>query len=162
MVTSAWRLYREQPRLFLGIGLLFVPIGVLITFVHYLIFRVGGLAPLVNSVGASNALVATLAIILGGLFTVAGLAIVQSVTAIAIVELDDERSVTALAAYKLALGRLRPLFGAIVLAAVILAILEPTAVARREQKHRAAKRAEQQGDARDEERERAGAPRSTS
>jgi hypothetical protein len=123
IVSSAWRLYSGHLRLFLGIGVLFVPIGILITLVQYLIFRVAGLKPLVDSVGSSNAFVVTLALALGIFFTLVGLSVVQTVTAIAVVELDEGRPVSARSAYRLALPRLGTLLRGLVLAGILIAVL---------------------------------------
>jgi hypothetical protein len=128
IVTSARRMYTGHLRLFLGIGVLFIPLGVIITGVQYLVFRVGGLAPLVDSVGASNAFVATLALGLAALFTVVGLAIVQTVTSIAMVELDAGRRVGPVAVYRMALPRLPTVLRGLVGAALAIAILSLTGV----------------------------------
>ena len=128
LITSGGHMYRSKPRLFVGIGLVFVPLVLLITGVQYLIFRVAGLHALVDTVGSSNALVATLAFALGASFTLLGLAIVQAVTAIAMVELDEGRAVGAWAAYSLALRRLRPLAGALLLAVLVVALLDLTLI----------------------------------
>ena len=127
LITSAWHMYRGRLRLYVGIGLLFVPLGLIIAGVQYLVFRIG-LASLVDAVGASNALVASLALGLGVLFTMLGLTIVQAVTALAMVELDQERSVSALAAYRLGRPRLRPLVGALLRAAIVIAVLDLSVV----------------------------------
>ena len=94
LITSAFRLYWGHLRLFLGIGLGFVPLGVLITAVQYWLFRRGPFTGLVDSAGESNAFVAALALGLGLFLTIIGLTIVQAVTALAMVELDEGREIT--------------------------------------------------------------------
>lgn len=128
LITSGWHMYRAHPRLFLGIGLVFVPLGVVITGIQYVVFKFAGLNALVDSVGGSNAVVALLAFALGAVFTVLGLAIVQAVTAYAMVELDEDRAIGAWAAYKLALRHLRPLAGGLLRAALIVALLDLTVI----------------------------------
>ena len=128
LLTSAWRMYRARPALYLGIGILFIPLGLVISGVQYLIFRVGSLAPLVDTAGATNAFVAGLALALGVLFTVLGLTIVQAVTALAMVELDEDRSVKPRAAYRLVRRRIWPLVGALLRAALVIAVLDLTVV----------------------------------
>jgi Vacuolar protein sorting-associated protein 62 len=123
LVTSAARMYADNLRLFLGIGLLFVPLGLLVTGIQYLLFRHGTFAPLVASAGASNAVVGALALAVGLFFTVLGLSVVQAATAVAMVELDEGRAVDARAAYGLALRRLRPLIGPLLLAVLVVALL---------------------------------------
>jgi hypothetical protein len=126
IVRSARRLYWSDLRLFLGLGLLFLPLGLLITGVQYLIFRVGGLSPLVSSAGAANGFVAGLAFLLGVLLTVVGLAIVQAATAFAIASKDEGPRLGAVAAYRKALEHRRPLFGAFGRAAVVIVLLTLT------------------------------------
>ena len=126
IVTTSWRLYRTHPKLFLGMGLLFLPLGLVITGAQYLLFRVGGLAPLVDAVGESNAVVGSLAILLGTLVTIAGLSFVQAATAIAVTELDEGRPATAATAYRAAAAGLKPLLGALLVGAVVVAVLDLT------------------------------------
>jgi hypothetical protein len=124
LVTSAFNMYRGHLRLFLGIGLGFLPLGVVITGVQYWLFRRGPLTGLVDSAGASNAVVAALALALGIFLTIIGLTIVQAVTALAMVELDEGREINALGAYRLVLPRVRRLLGALFRAAVVVALLD--------------------------------------
>ena len=128
LITSGWHLYRSQLRLFLGIGVVFIPLGVVIALIQYVVFRIAGLDALVNTVGASNAFVGVLAFALGAIFTLLGLAVVQAVTALAMVELDDGRAIGAWAAYKLAARHLRRLTGALVRAALVVAVLDLSVV----------------------------------
>jgi hypothetical protein len=121
-------MYTGHLGLFLGVGLLFVPLGLIITSVQYLLFRLGTLAPLVSSAGASNGLVGTLALGLGLLITLIGLAIVHTTTALAMVELGKGRNVTVVSAFRLALGRLPAVIGALVIAAVIVAVAGLTTI----------------------------------
>jgi hypothetical protein len=127
IVNAGRRMYFGHLRLFLGIGLLFFPLGALVTVVQYLVFRVSGVNALVDSVGSTNALVDFLAVALGVLFTIFGLCVVGGATAIAMVELDGGRKVTALAAYRKGLPRLRSLLGAALLASAAIAIVSFTA-----------------------------------
>ena len=53
-MASSGRMMWRHPRIFLGIGLLFVPLGILTTLLQYLIFQVTALAPLVNEAGQRN------------------------------------------------------------------------------------------------------------
>ena len=128
IVNAARRMYFRRLRLFLGIGLLFFPLGALITGVQYLTFRAGGLNGLVDSAGRTNAVVDFLVYALGVLFTVFGLAVVQSATSLGMVELDAGRHVTALGAYRLALPSMRTILGAVLFAAVAIALLSLTSI----------------------------------
>jgi hypothetical protein len=128
IVTASRRMYFGHPRVFLEIGLLFFPLGVLITGLQYVLFRVAGLNGLVDSAGSTNAVVGALAFALGIVFTVLGLAVIQSVTALAMVEIDGGRHVTAMWAYRKALPKLGALLGTVLLVAVALTIVSFTAI----------------------------------
>jgi hypothetical protein len=119
IVTSAFRMYVAHFRLFLGIGLLFIPLGVVITGLQYLLFRIGWLAPLVDAVGRTNIAVDGPAFALGVSITLLGLVIVETTTALAMVEIDEGRPVTARGAYRLA----RPKFGSIIGAALFIGVV---------------------------------------
>jgi hypothetical protein len=125
-LTSAFGLYWSRLRLFLGIGVVFLPLGLLVTAAQYWLFRDGPFSGLVESAGESNAVVAALALAFGIFFTILGLTVVQGVTALAMVELDEGREVTPLGAYRLVAPMLRRLLGALVRAAVVIAILDLT------------------------------------
>jgi hypothetical protein len=128
IIVSAREMYFGHLGLFLGIGLLFLPLGALVTGVQYLTFRAGGLNGLVAAAGSTNGFVDFLALGLGVLFMVFGLAVVQSTTAIAMVELDEGRPVTALGAYRKALPRMPSLLGAMLVVTVALAVVSLTAI----------------------------------
>ncbi|HEY2371240.1 MAG TPA: hypothetical protein VGH82_01700 [Gaiellaceae bacterium] len=128
IVTSACRMYRAHFRLFVGIGLLFFPLAVVITGVQYLLFRVGWLAPLVETVGRTNVAVDGPAFALGVLFTLLGFVIVEAATALAMVELDEGRPVTALGAYRLARPKVGSIVGATAFIGVVLALCSLTAI----------------------------------
>ncbi len=127
ILAAARRMYFGNLRLFIGIGLLFLPLSVVISAVQYATFRAGGLSGLVASAGRTNAAVEFLAVGLGLAFVVFGLSVVQSVTALAMSEIDAGRKVTPLAAYRVALPRLGSLLGAVLLVAVSLAVVSFTA-----------------------------------
>ncbi|HTR69747.1 MAG TPA: hypothetical protein VMH41_05910 [Mycobacteriales bacterium] len=128
LVTSGYRMYAEHPRLYLGIGLLFIPIGVLTAGLQYLLFNVGTFSPLVDSVGRTNGFVEFLVFALEVLTALIGLTIVQATTAIAMTELDAGRSIRAWPAYRLAFGKMRPLLRALAVAIVVILLLEITVI----------------------------------
>jgi hypothetical protein len=122
LITSALRLYGSRPQLFLGLGLFFVPLGLLITGLQYLLFRHGPISPLVDAAGETNASVGGLALGLGIFITVLGLNVVQAAVAAAVVRLDAGKEITALGAYRLALDKLPRLFASLVLATVVVVL----------------------------------------
>jgi hypothetical protein len=120
LTTASWRRLREHPRLFLGIGLLFVPLGALITLIQWLIFRASALTPLVDEAGERNGFVDTLVLSLGVVLTLFGYAVVQAATARALVEIDAGRPVRALRAYRL----VAPSLGALLLSLAVAVPVE--------------------------------------
>ncbi len=134
LVSASLRIAGRRPRTFLGIGLLFVPLGLVITGIQFLVFRISTLDSLVDEAGERNAFVDALALGLGLLFTLLGFAVVQAATARALADIDAGRRGGALAAYRAVLPRLRglvPALAILVAAEVILTltlVLVPVAV----------------------------------
>jgi glycerophosphoryl diester phosphodiesterase family protein len=128
IVNAARRMYFGHLRLFLAIGLLFFPLGAVITGLQYLLFKVSGLNALVDSAGRTNAVVDFFAIGLGVALTTFGLAVVECATAIAMVEIDAGRKVSAVEAYRKTLSKLGTLLGTVLIAAVIVAIVGLTTI----------------------------------
>ncbi|HZC70729.1 MAG TPA: Vps62-related protein, partial [Jatrophihabitans sp.] len=120
LVTSAARLYATHVRTFGGIGLLFIPIGLITAGVQYLLFEHGMLTPLTHIAGKSNPVTALLLASLGAAFTLIGLTAVQGATAFAVVELDDGRTVTAGAALRRSLAKARSLFVGLLVAVLVI------------------------------------------
>ena len=115
LTTASWRRFRRHPRVFLGIGLLFLPLGAIITLIQWLLFQVSAFTPLVDEAGERNAFVDTLVLSLGVVLTLFGYAVVQAATARALIEMDAGRPVTALRAYRL----IAPSFGALLLSLLV-------------------------------------------
>jgi hypothetical protein len=128
LVAVAWRMYRSRFRLFVGIGLLFIPVGIVVGLVQYLLFHVVAFLPLVETAGESNVSVAGLALSFGLLFTIVALSVVQAATASALAAIDRGEPVSARGAYRSTVPHLLPLFGSVVLASVVVAVLELTFV----------------------------------
>jgi hypothetical protein len=121
-LTASARMYRSRPRLFMGIGLVAIPISFVITGIQWLLFRASTIAgvPLESEGGGFRV---WLGVALGTLFTLVGLALVQAACARAMAELDAGRPVGPRRAYRLAASRLRPLLGALALAVLIVSLL---------------------------------------
>ena len=103
-------MYVNQAGLFLGIGLLLIPLGFVISLVEAAVlggFGLLGVETTGESAGALVLLVATV----GTTLALLGLALVQAATACALIELDEGRRVGPVHAYRLALAKFRPLAG---------------------------------------------------
>jgi hypothetical protein len=119
-------MYVRRPRLLLGIGALFLPLAVAISGVQWLLWRAIDLLGALTGQGAGT--FAYLAVVVGTALALTGLALVQAATTCALVELDAGRRVTAVHAYRLALGRYRPLFGGIAIFVGAWVVLSSTLV----------------------------------
>jgi hypothetical protein len=124
IISASARMYVKRPGLFLGLGVLLVPIAVAITFVQWLLLSVLDLLGSVS--GEVAGAWAFLAVIVGTTFALLGLGFVMAATTCALVEIDADRPVSALSAYRLALRRIRPLLGAIALFVVVWVVLTST------------------------------------
>ncbi len=124
IISASLRMYAHRVRLFLGIGLLFFPFAVAITLLQWLLYRAIDLIGVVTGQGAGA--FAVLALMIGTTLTLLGLGLVQAATACALVEIDEGRPIRAVAAYRLALRRIRPLLRTIALFVVAWVALTAT------------------------------------
>jgi hypothetical protein len=124
IISASARMYVKRPGLFLGLGVLLIPIAVVMTFVQWLLLS---LLDLLGSVsGEAAGAWAFLSVIVGTTFALLGLGLVMAAATCALVEIDADRPVSAWTAYRLALRRIRPLLGAIALFVVVWVVLTST------------------------------------
>lgn len=126
ILAASGRAYVKRLRLFVGIGLLLIPLSFLITFLQWVLFSLVG--AIGSGTGDSAGTVAYVAVVLGATFTLLGLGLVQAATACALAEIDAGRPVRAPGAYRLALRRLRPLLAGIAVFVAVWVLLSSTAV----------------------------------
>ncbi|MGH3128853.1 MAG: hypothetical protein ACRDPX_13115, partial [Gaiellaceae bacterium] len=126
IISASVRMYAKRPVLFLGLGVLLIPIAVIMTFVQWLLLEAIDLLGTVSGEGAGAW--AFLSVVVGTTFALLGLGLVQAATACALVEIDANRPVTAWSAFRLALRRFRPLLGAILLFVLVWVVLTSTIV----------------------------------
>ncbi|HEU5206502.1 MAG TPA: hypothetical protein VFT94_02720 [Gaiellaceae bacterium] len=124
IISASARMYARRPLLFLGLGVLLIPIAVATTVVQWLLIGVIDILGTVSGEGAGAW--AFLSVVVGTTFALLGLGLVQAATACALVELDANRPVGAWHAYRLALRRFRPLLGAIALFVLVWVVLTST------------------------------------
>jgi hypothetical protein len=127
ILAASARMYVKRARLFLGIGLLLIPITLVMTLLQWLSLE-GLDAVGITSTGESAGGSALLAVIVGTTFALFGLAFVQAASACAHVEIDRGRSIDAATAYRVALRRVRPLLGAVALFVLVWIVLTTTAI----------------------------------
>ena len=126
-LAAAGRMYVEHPKLFLGIGLLFIPLGALIGLLQALVL--GGLGLVgIDTTGESAGGLVLLVVGIGTTLTLLGLALVQAATACALVEIDEGRPSGPVRAYRIAFRRVRPFLGGLGFAVVVWIALNLTTV----------------------------------
>jgi hypothetical protein len=124
-LAAATRMYLSHWRLVVGIGILFIPISLLTTLLQALLLQ--GTSVLgIESGAEGNNVLAFVVVAIGTALTLLALGLVQAATASALVELDQGRTIGPLGAYRLARDSIRPLLGALVIAALILSLLADT------------------------------------
>jgi hypothetical protein len=124
ILSASARMYGGNLRLFLGLGVLLIPVVVAITALQWLLVRVADAFGSVT--GDLAGLVTYLALAIGLLLTLGAFGVVQTATARALVELDGGRTVGAADAYRFALRRLGPLLATVALVSVIWVALTTT------------------------------------
>ena len=125
IISASARMYVKRPVLFLGLGVLLVPIAVAMTFVQWLLL--GATRPLGSVSGEAAGAWAFLAVIVGTTFALLGLGLVMAAAACALVEIDADRPGVGLdAPIGSRCGAIRPLLGAIALFVVVWVVLTST------------------------------------
>jgi hypothetical protein len=122
IIAASFRMYRRRPGLFLGIGLLMLPISIVVTVIQAVILRTSGFAG-IDADGESGGVLVLLVVALVTTLTLAGAGFVHAAVARALVELDADRGVGPVAAYRLALDSVRPLLGSLAIAVVVVSLL---------------------------------------
>ena len=124
ILSASARMYVGHLWLFLGLGILLIPVVVAITALQWLLLR---LADAFGSVtGDLAGLVTYLSLVIGLLLTLGAFGVVQTATARSLVELDRGRAGGARDAYRFALRRLGPLLATVAIVSVIWVALTTT------------------------------------
>ena len=122
ILAASWRMYFRRLPLFLGIGALLLPISWLVLVVQAFVLHATSFAG-VQTVGEDNGLLVFFGLAIGTALTLLGLGFVQAATARALAEIDRGRPVGPLRAYRMAMDCIRPLFGALLIAASVVSLL---------------------------------------
>jgi hypothetical protein len=125
ILAASARMYMRRITLFLGIGVLFVPVSLLIALLQVLVLHATSIFG-IQTGDVSSGLASFVALVIGTSLTLLGLGLVQAATARALVELDRGENVSALSAYRLALDSVVPLFGALLAAVLAVSLLAST------------------------------------
>jgi len=122
VLSSAGRMYVARFPLFVGMGVLFVPVSLLVALLQALALHATNVLG-VQTGGESNGVLAVVVLAIGTALTLLGLGVVQAATARALVEIDQGRQVGPLQAYRLALASVGSLFGALLVATLAISLL---------------------------------------
>ena len=126
ILSASARMYVRRPSVFLGIGLVLIPIALVMTVLQWLALE--GLDSLgLGSTGEEASGSAVLAVVIGTTLALLGLGFVQAATARALREIDAGRPVNAVTACRDALRRVRPLLATIGLFVLVWTLLTATA-----------------------------------
>jgi hypothetical protein len=112
ILSASASTYVSRAPVFLGIGLLLIPIAVVITVLQWVAFEGLDLLGIVST-GEGAGASAVVAVIIGTTLALLGLSLVQAATACALVEIDTGRPVNAISAYATAFRLVRPLLAAV-------------------------------------------------
>ena len=121
-LTASWRMYTSRPLLFLGIGLLAVPISLIIAGIQCGALQ-RRLDPRDRPVRGGRRLPRRPGVAIGTVLTLLTLAFVQAASTRAIVEIDAGRDVGPTRAYRMSLDSVRPLIGALAIAVTVVTLL---------------------------------------
>jgi hypothetical protein len=122
ILASAGRMYVNRFPLFVGIGLLFLPISVVVALLQAIVLGASSVLG-IETGGESGGLLVIVVVAIGTALTLLGVGLVQAATARALVELDQGRTIGPVHAYRLSFGSARPLFGALAVAVLVVSLL---------------------------------------
>ena len=120
--TASWRLYIKRPWLFLGIGLVVIPISLVITGLQYLLFSATSLVG-IDPNGEGGGFRVGLGVWIGTVLTLLALALVQAACARAIAGIDAVHEVGLRAAYRMAFDSVWALLRALAVAVGVVSVL---------------------------------------
>jgi hypothetical protein len=122
ILSAAGRMYVKRFPLFVGLGILFLPISWLVALLQTIVVKASSVAG-IETDGESGSVLLFFVVAIGSTLTLLGLGLVIAATLRALVEIDEGRRIGPVRAYRLALGRLRPLVGALAIAVVVITLL---------------------------------------
>ena len=122
VLTAAARMYAGHLTLFLGIGLVLLPISLLVTLLQAIVIHASSIAG-ISTDGESGGVLVFLVFVIGTALTLLGLSLVIAASARAMAEIDRGRRIGPFGAYRLAFDRARPLFGAVVIMVAAVSLL---------------------------------------
>jgi hypothetical protein len=128
ILFASVRVYRENPRLYLTIGALFLPVSLIIAGIQQLLFALSGLDVLSDVAGQTNAAVVAAAVGVGLILMPIVLTIVQAMVASSLTYAAEERELLPRTAYAAIKARIRPLIQALAVTALVVVALQLTVI----------------------------------
>jgi hypothetical protein len=128
ILRAARRLYLENPRTFIGIGAIFIPVSVVAGAVQWILFHLTGVGGFVGLEGRQGAGTAAIALFVGDVAGAFAAAAVTGAVAAALNELDAGREVNAVHAYRLAGRNAGGLAGSTAVQFVLILLLSLTVI----------------------------------
>jgi hypothetical protein len=125
ILAAAADMYVGRAPLFLGIGILLIPLGIVIAILEAVVLGGFGLLGIETSGEAAGALV-LLVVTVGTTLALLGFALVQAATACALDRIDAGEPVGPIDAYRIALSRVRSLLGGLGLGVAVWVVLGAT------------------------------------
>ena len=125
VLSAAAVMYVKRLGLFLGLGLIALPVSVIVTLLQAGLLR-GSSFLGIPTEGEGGGLAVYIAVVIGTGLTLTALGLVQAAAALAVLKIDAGEQISALRAYGLALESLRPLLRALLLVAFVVSLLLTT------------------------------------
>jgi hypothetical protein len=122
ILAASARMYVQRFGLFVGIGVVLVPISLLVALLQALILHATNVFG-VQTGDESSGLAAFFVLTIGTALTLLGLGLVQAATARALVAIDQGRPIGPVRAYRLILDTIGPLFAALLIATLAVSLL---------------------------------------
>jgi hypothetical protein len=124
-LAAAGRMYVARAPVFVGIGLLLIPAGFVLSALEAVVLGGFGLVG-IEKTGESAGALAFLVVAVGTTLTLLGFALVQAAATTVLRHVDEGKQIGPLEAYRLVLGKLRPLVGGLVFAVAVCVVLAAT------------------------------------
>ena len=121
-VTATWRMYVKRPLLFIGIGLVTIPVSILVTLLQTGIVSASTFLGL-SSGGEGGGGRAWIVLAIGTILSLLGLTFIQAAAARAMAEIDAGREIGVIGAYRLVVDAIKPLFLALLVAVPLVSLL---------------------------------------
>jgi hypothetical protein len=122
VLSASARMYAGRLRLFVGIGVLFLPIAALVTLLQALVLEASNAVGLQTG-GEGNSVLVFVVVAIGTTLTLFGLGLAQAATVRALVEIDRGVTTGPVDAYRLAGNSIRPLLAALVVTVAVISLL---------------------------------------